>query len=342
LSEFDLIAKMRERLGAHDERIVVGSGDDAAAVRPGGAIVVTSTDAFVEGVHFRLATTSLQDLGHKCLAASLSDLAAMGADPGEAYVALGLPAHIGEREVLELVDGMGVLAATYGTAICGGDVTRSAELFVVVTVTGYVAAEDDLARRDTARPGDLIGVTGALGGSGAGRLLLERKHPGMDPAAGEHLLQRHLRPVPLLRAGRALAAAGAHAMIDVSDGIASDALRICERSGVTAEIRLADLPVEDGVADVARDHGLVPLEFAATAGEDYELLFTAPPAARADIEHAASGAGVSVSWIGCILPGEDATAGPVRLLDAEGRSRRLRGWDHLSPGDAGQASPGPA
>ena len=141
VNEFDLIATMRERLSPRSDRVVVWSGDDAAAVRPGGAISVTSTDSFVEGVHFRLVTTSLRDLGHKCLAASLSDLAAMGADAGEAYIALGLPAHLGEREVLELADGAEALAASCEVTICGGDVTRADELFVVVTVVGYVETE---------------------------------------------------------------------------------------------------------------------------------------------------------------------------------------------------------
>ena len=343
--EFDLIARMRARLGAGGEGLVVGSGDDAAAVRPAGAIAVTSIDSFVEGVHFRLVTTSLRDLGHKCLAASLSDLAAMGATPGEAYVALGLPPHLGEREVLELTDGMGALAAETGVTICGGDVTRADELFVVVTVVGYVESDAQLARRDAARPDDLIGVTGALGGSGAGMLLLERKQPGLGAAAGEHLLARHLRPRPQLDAGRALAQAGVHAMIDVSDGIASDVERICEQSGVAAEVRLADLPVEEGVAEVARHHGLDPLVLAATAGEDYELLFTAPPAARDRIEQTATSLQTTVTWIGEILPLERGGEA-VRLLDAAGRPCRLHGWDHLRDrsrqADAEQASPGRA
>ena len=342
MNEFDLIAKMRERLAPRGERVVVWSGDDAAAVRPGGTIAVTSVDSFVEGVHFRLVTTSLRDLGHKCLAASLSDLAAMGASPGEAYIALGLPHHLGEREVLELADGAEALAAACGVSICGGDVTRADELFVVVTVVGYVDTKEQLARRDGAQPGDLIGVTGALGGSGAGLLLLERKHHGGDVEVGEQLLERHLRPSPRLDAGRALVAAGVHAMIDVSDGIASDARRICERSGVSAEVRLADLPVEEGVAEVARDHDLDPLELAATAGEDYELLFTAPSGAREEIERAARAGDFSISWIGHIGPASDDAEEAVRLLDEAGRPCRLRGWDHLARADAARESPGRA
>ena len=117
--------------------MLIGSGDDAAVVRAGGAVSVTSVDAFVEGVHFRLATTSMRDLGHKCLAASLSDIAAMGAGAGEAYITVGLPEHLGEREMLELADGAQALASEHDVTICGGDLTRADELFVAVTVVGY-------------------------------------------------------------------------------------------------------------------------------------------------------------------------------------------------------------
>ncbi len=341
--EFELIAHMRERLAVRGDRVVIWSGDDAAVVRPGGGVSVTSVDSFVEGVHFRLTTTSLPDLGHKCLAASLSDLAAMGATAGEAYIALGLPVHLGEREALELADGAEALAAEHGVTICGGDVTRADELFVSVTVVGYAERAEDLARRDGARPGHAIGVTGALGGSGAGLLLLERKPAGGDREAGKHLLERYHRPRPLLATGRALADAGVSAMLDVSDGVASDAARICERSGVGAEIQLRDLPLEEGVEEVVSGLGLDPRDFAATAGEDYELLFTAPDDARAAIEGAAAGTGTEVSWIGRIVPREGRERDDlVRLLDEAGRPRALRGWDHLARKDAGRRSPRPA
>ena len=125
MNEFDLLARLRARLGTAGARVVLGSGDDAAVVRVDGAVSVTSVDAFVEGVHFRLATTSMRDLGHKCLAASLSDIAAMAARPGEAYISVGLPEHLGEREMLELADGAQALAQEHDVTICGGDLTRA-------------------------------------------------------------------------------------------------------------------------------------------------------------------------------------------------------------------------
>jgi thiamine-monophosphate kinase len=288
-------------------------------------VTVTSIDAFVEGVHFRLATTSLRDLGHKCLAASLSDLAAVGAAAGEAYIALGPPPNIGEREVLELYDGAEQLAGELGVTICGGDLTRSNELFVAITSTGHAASERDLVGRDGAKAGDLVGVTGRLGGAGAGLLLLERKDRGVPVEVGEPLLERQRRPRPLLATGSALARSGVHAMIDVSDGIASDASRIAEESGVEIDVELERVPLDDGVEAVAEVAGLTPRQLAAAAGEDYELLFTASGDDRAAIEAAVEATGTSVTWIGEVRSGSG-----VRLLGAGGEPVSLAGWDHFA------------
>jgi thiamine-monophosphate kinase len=287
---------------------------------------VTSVDGFVEGVHFRLATTSMRDLGHKCLAGAASDIAAMGAHPGEAYFVLGIPDHLAAEEVTDFAEGAEALAADVGFAICGGDLSRSDELFVAVTVTGHAADERHLVRREGAVASDVLGVTGTLGGAGAGLLLLERKLGGLDAEAGAALIERHLRPRPQIEAGLALAKAGVHAMIDVSDGIASDAQRLAERSGVGIEVSLADLPVEEGVEAVAEQADVDPLTLAAAAGEDYELLFAAPTAGMTAIEAAGDRAGAPVTWIGVVREGEG-----VRLLAADGMERRLHGWDHLAP-----------
>jgi thiamine-monophosphate kinase len=339
MNEFELLAKIRGRLARPADRVVVGSGDDAAVVRPAGRVSVTSVDSFVEGVHFRFATTSMRDLGHKVLAASLSDLAAMGAEAGEAYIAIGLPQHLGEREVLELAEGAAALAGELGVALCGGDLTRADELFVAVTVVGYADDAGSLAARSGARPGDLVGVTGALGGSGAGMLLLERKPAGIDVQTGGRLIERHLRPRPLLEAGRALAAAGVSAMLDVSDGVASDLERLCEQSAVSIEAQLGSLPVDEGVGDVAAALGVDPLELAAGAGEDYELLFTASPDAKAGVEQAGEDSGAQVTWIGRVTGSDEAR---VTLLDAKGEPRRVAGWDHLRRDRGTPDLPGPA
>jgi thiamine-monophosphate kinase len=332
-SEFDLIEAIRARFGERGGRVVIGPGDDAAVIRCEG-LTVTSVDGFVEGVHFRLATTSLRDLGHKCLAGATSDIAAMGALPGEAYFVLGLPEHLAPDEIIDFAEGAEALAADLGFVICGGDLSRSHELVVAVTATGHAESESELARRDTARPGDRVGVTGALGGAGAGLLLLERKLGGLEAQTGEALIARQLRPRPRIEAGRALAHAGVRAMIDVSDGIASDGARLAERSGVLVEVLLAELPVDEGVAEVAERASVDAVELAAAAGEDYELLFTVPEEAVQGAEAAADDAGTSVTWIGRVREGSG-----VRLLAAGGTERSFRGWDHLH---RRQDHPGPA
>lgn len=296
MAELSLIARIRELLGE------TGPGDDAAVV-PAEGVAVTSIDTVVDGVHFELATHSPADIGHKALATALSDLAAMGAAPGEAYVSLALPRGFGDEEALELVGGMRALARRTETTIAGGDVVGAPALYVSVSVTGWASSADELVYRHGARAGDLVGVTGRLGGSGAGLLVLR------GGSGSEALALRHRRPEPRLAEGHALAAAGASAMIDVSDGLATDARHIAESSGVAIEIELARLPLADGVTDAA---------FAATAGDDYELLFTAPADRRAAVEAAAP-----VTWLGRVESG----AGVV-FLDAEGRRVALEGFEH--------------
>ena len=300
MGELELIAAIETALADRSGRLVRWTGDDAAVTRAR-PYAVTSIDTLVDGVHFRRATHDLRDIGWKAIATALSDLAAMGAEPGEAYVSVVVPDDLGEP--LELIHGMEELAAESGATIAGGDVVRGPVLVITVAVVGWADSEAELVGRDGARPGDLIAVTGELGGSEAGRRLLDAG--GAGPA---ELVSRHLRPRPLLEAGRALAAAGVSAMIDLSDGLATDARHVAERSGVELGVRLDELPRAQGVSP----------ERAASGGDDYELLVTVPPERRE-----AAAAAAPLTWIGAVSGGRGLV-----LLGPDGPVDDLRGYEH--------------
>jgi thiamine-monophosphate kinase len=289
MGEFELLARVRERLPPPGPRVRVGCGDDAAVTVPGGA-TATSIDALVDGVHFRRDQATLTQIGRKALATALSDLAAMGAEAGEAYVAVGIPADLDEERCLELIDGIAALATATGTTLAGGDVTRAPVLTLTVTVVGHAATPERLVRRDGAKPGDALVLTGEIGAAAAGLLLLEQPALGAavpEPTA-ERLRRRQLDPTPRLAAGRALASAGARAMIDLSDGLGGDAAHLAAASGVALRIDAGALPLTKGLAEVALGAGRDPLELAVSGGEDYELLAAVPPALLAE---AATGIG---------------------------------------------------
>jgi thiamine-monophosphate kinase len=328
IAERSLIESIAAELtsGHSAARLVRGSGDDAAVVRAR-AVCVTSLDAMVEGVHFRLddGWATPGEVGYRALACALSDLAAMGADAGEAYLLLGLPTGFGEERVLELVRGADALATDTGTAIVGGDVVSAPALTVSVTAVGWADSPEQLVGRDGARHGDLVGVTGRLGGAGAGLAVLAGR-TAASTAPGEAAVRRARKPVPRLPEGRVLAASGVHAMIDLSDGLASDARQIGRASGVRLRVDLETLPLDTGVAEVAGELGEPPWRLAAAAGEDYELCFCAAAEDRAPIESAVHELGeVEVTWIGEVLAGVPGAT----FSDARGEAVRIEGYEHL-------------
>jgi thiamine-monophosphate kinase len=331
MGEFELIERVRARLAeagvGTGERLSLGSGDDAAVIDGGGANAV-SVDSIVEGVHFRREQAPLAAIGRKALASALSDLAAMGARAGEAVIALGVPPDLDDAGCEQIAEGLVDAAREWSVALAGGDVVASPVLFVSVTVIGPLASAGSAVRRDGATPGHLVAVTGELGGAAAGLILLERPEleGDLDPGLADALRSRQLEPEPRLEAGRALADAGAAAMIDLSDGLAGDAAHVAEASRVRLEIELARMPVAAGVAEVAAAAGRDPVELAISGGEDYELLACLPRESAADAASAVAKAGSALTTIGQVVEGEPG----VELRDPEGRVVEAAGFDQLS------------
>jgi thiamine-monophosphate kinase len=309
LGEFGLIERIARaaarRGGARG--IAVDLGDDAAVLRVrAGEELAISTDACFEDVHFRLRSESPRTLGARALAASLSDLAAMGARPLGCLLALAAPPTLTVATADGLIAGLLDVAARHGCPLVGGNLSRARELSLTLTVIG-AAARGRALRRGVARAGDRLFVTGTLGGA------------ALERARAERGLGRIRRvPVPRLRAGRALARLrGRVSCIDVSDGLAADLVQLLAGSGLGAELDLARIPVPPGYRAACARLGLEPGALASGGGEDYELLFTVPPAA-ASAPRLSRRLGMPVAEIGRVV---------MRAPGA--RPARVPGWRHF-------------
>jgi thiamine-monophosphate kinase len=365
-SEFEFIDRLRRRaenVNTHGSSfipqpssfspfpssLVRGIGDDAAVFKsPAARDVVVSTDLLVEDVDFRRDTTRADLLGHKALAVSLSDIAAMGARPRWALLSLGVPTDIWNSGFLEsFYDGFFKLAARYGVTLIGGDTSRTPGKVVIDSIViGECANECEIFRAGAA-PGDQIFVTGFLGDAAAGLRLIERgarlHEPAGNPLASsadevserhpiDHLLLRQICPEPRVGWGLLLGEQQlATAMIDLSDGLSSDLNHLCGESKVGALIDAARIPIDTRVADLCGRRALDPLMLALHGGEDFELLFTVKPEHVAKLPSRVDG--VSATLIGEIT---DAAAG-VKISEGS-RTWTLEpgGWEHFKGGHGGK------
>lgn len=330
LGEFGLIERLEELLAAQgpaafSEHLVVGIGDDAAVWRADDRAVVATTDTLVSGVHFLPQRTAWRDIGWKALAVNVSDIAAMGATPEFALVTLGLPPDTETSAVEDMYRGFADAGEAYGVVIAGGDIVRSPELFVTVALCGRAeldpSDEPIVLRRNAAVPGDLIAVTGSLGGAAGGLRLLRDGDTGTE--AAQALIARQCRPQARLRAGSAALAAGLRCAIDISDGLLQDMQHICKASRVGAVAWRDRVPIDPALAELFDANET--LAMAASGGEDYELLITGT---REQIDALAEQIDIPLTAIGEIVIDAECEA---RLLDEHGKEVNLKtaGWDHL-------------
>lgn len=318
--EFALIERIRARTELQREDVLLGIGDDAAVVAvPEGHELALAIDTLVEGVHFPKGTHPA-DIGWKALAVNLSDLAAMGATPAWAMLALTLP-RADEGFVDSFADGFAQLAAPHRVALVGGDTTRG-PLAVSVAVHGFVPPGQAM-RRDGARPGDAVLVTGTLGDGAAGLYCATSSVADIRPGMRAFLLGRLNRPEPQLAAGLALRGQ-ASACIDVSDGLLADLGHICRASGVGARIDVGRLPRSPSVLALFDD--ATAWDFALVGGDDYELCFTVPESRLANVRADLARIGCGATRIGSIVQGQG-----ISMLDLDGSVVEIAGsgWDHF-------------
>ena len=325
LGEFgliDLLAKMitDSRINKSALDLIIGIGDDAAAWRCTAPIQLATVDSMVQDVHFSLEMTTWQELGWKSLAINLSDIAAMGGAPEYALVNLALPEDTEVEDIAELYRGMIELARQFKVSIVGGNISRSPQVAITITVLGS-SMNDSILYRSKARPGDTIAITGYIGSSKAGLEMLTKKLK-FKPEDSQYLREAFLHPVPRIIEGQLLVKHGITTAIDISDGLLSDLRHICEASQVSAHVHIDRLPIH---AVVEASFGEKAVEMALGGGEDYELLFTGNAATINKIKDEIQN---PVTAIGEIMAGEP---GKINLLDARGKPVKISstGWRHF-------------
>ena len=310
MNEFDVIRRLSGLLPPAPDEVVVPIGDDCAVVRIGGRTWAAASDMLIEGRHFK-GWAAPEDVGYKAVAVNVSDVAAMGGTPRFVLVSGAAP---DPETALGVFAGVAEACRDFGLYPLGGDTTGADAIAIDVAILGELEAPPVL--RSGARPGHLLAVTGELGASAAGLLALEGNLDGFERLKG-----RLLRPRPRVEAGLAAARLGVGAMIDLSDGLASDVRHVCERSGVGCAVELDRLPVSDDTRELAASLGRDPGVLAAGGGEDYELLISAPEQVLGDLAGAVE---VPVTVVG------EVTGSGIVFRRGGEMVEHLSGWDHFA------------
>ncbi|MCF8217429.1 MAG: thiamine-phosphate kinase [Bacteroidales bacterium] len=333
LGEFGLIDRLMKDVKIKEKSTIKGTGDDAAVINNGIFHTLVTTDLLAEGVHFDITYTPLKHLGYKAVVVNLSDVAAMNAMPKQITVSIAVSSRYTVEALEELYKGIKLACDNYGVDFVGGDTTTSRSgLIISVTAIGQAMAED-IVYRNGAKENDLICVSGTLGAAYAGLLVLEREKKAFKESQGaqpdlesyDYILERQLKPEPRLDVIKALAhlKVKPSAMMDVSDGLASEIMHITRNSQTGAEIFEDKLPIDHQTGDVAKEMKLDPTTLAMNGGEDYELLFTV---SQEDYEKIKDNPAFAI--IGYI---KEKNAG-VNLIARDGSSNPIQaqGWDALN------------
>lgn len=332
LGEFGLIDHLTSNIKIYNSQTVKGVGDDAAVFDMGPSMTIVTQDLLVEGVHFDMVYTPLKHLGYKSVAVNLSDIYAMNGTPTQIIVGIAISSRYSLEALQELYEGMKLACEKYKVDLAGGDTTTSPSgMMLSITAIGH-APKEQLVYRSGAKVNDIVMVSGDLGAAYCGLLVLEREkqvfraNPQMQPDISQHsyILERQLKPEPRRDIVERLARAGVKptAMIDISDGLASEVMHICKNSATGAAIYEDKIPVDTRMAAVAHEFNIDPTTCALSGGEDYELLFTISPADYEKVK--------DIEGITAIGHMTDPSEG-YRLVSTSGHVIELRaqGWDPI-------------
>jgi thiamine-monophosphate kinase len=316
----DIVEQSQHMASSSGQKILLGIGDDAAAWQSNQHIALVTTDTLVQDVHFDLKAVTWEELGWKALAVNLSDIAAMGGIPTYALLSLALPPQLDVDDIIRFVRSMIYLANQFDVILIGGNTVAAPQVVINMTLIGYCKT-NAMLRRTGALPGEQISVTGYLGSSAAGLAMLKGKFI-RDREASNFLRQAHLKPTPRIREGQILLQQGVRTAIDISDGLVADLEHICEASGVSAKIRVDQLPVHPVVKTNFPDFQ----QLALFGGEDYELLFTAD---QETISRVRQSLACPITVIGEVT--REISAQRVMVIDDRGNILRYEkgGWNHF-------------